>query len=278
MLAKESFSGNNRTMSDSLNTAVPSPYKATLDRVIASFNWAWLDTRCRYRRSVIGPFWETINIGVTIIGMSYMSSAIFGGHLAQNLPYIGLGIILWSMLLGLVNEGASCFISHRDLIKNTQLTVDSYVGHVIFKVLIISAHHMVLYLIGVVLLGIPVGPQTLMALVGVGFLILNAYWVVPVLAMLCARFRDLEMIVRNFMQMVFFVTPVFWNYHTMDPARHFIIQFNPFFYFLEAIRAPLLGESLPISHYEVLAAITVVGYALFYLIYHRSRRSLAFYV
>ena len=35
-----------------------------------SFFWAWLDTVCQYRRSRIGPFWETINVAVMVFGLT----------------------------------------------------------------------------------------------------------------------------------------------------------------------------------------------------------------
>ena len=44
-----------------------------------SFLWAWLDVVCQYRRSRIGPFWETINVVVMMLGLTVVSSAIFGG-------------------------------------------------------------------------------------------------------------------------------------------------------------------------------------------------------
>ena len=31
--------------------------------------WAWIDTKLKYRRSVIGPLWITITVGATILGM-----------------------------------------------------------------------------------------------------------------------------------------------------------------------------------------------------------------
>ena len=69
-------------------------------------NWAWLDTVCQYRRSRIGPLWETINVLVMLLGMSVVSAAVFGSSVSDIIAYVGLGIIIWSALSALVIEGA----------------------------------------------------------------------------------------------------------------------------------------------------------------------------
>lgn len=260
------------------NHATGVPKEPVLNRVYASFCWAWMDISCRYRRSVIGPFWETINVLVMILGMSYMSSAIFGGKVASNLPYIGIGIILWSLLSTMVCEGAGAFVQHKDLIRNAHFSIDIYIGRVVFRTLITTAHHLLLYVLGVIFFHIPLSGITLLAVPGIVLTVINSYWVVGFLGLICARFRDLEMIIKNFMQLVFFVTPVFWNYHTISAKRHLLIALNPFFYFIQSVRAPLLGETPPLDHYAVMVGITVAGYGLFFLAYRRLRSELAFFV
>ena len=80
------------------------------------------------------------------------------------------------------------------------------------------------------------------------------------------------------MQLVFFVTPIFWDYRHIASSRSFIVDYNPFFYFIEIVRGPLLGEVPPVQYYELVLVVTVVGYLLAYLTYRQLRRNLAFFV
>ena len=41
-----------------------------------ALHWAWMDTKLKYRRSVIGPLWITISVGATILGMGVVFSAL----------------------------------------------------------------------------------------------------------------------------------------------------------------------------------------------------------
>jgi ABC-type polysaccharide/polyol phosphate export permease len=72
--------------------------------------WAWLDVVCHYRRSRIGPLWETINILVMVLGLSVVSSAVIGGDVTDLIGYIGLGIIIWTAISALFMEGATTFV------------------------------------------------------------------------------------------------------------------------------------------------------------------------
>jgi len=253
-------------------------YQKFIKNIKAAFGWGLLDVKCKYRRSVIGPFWETINVSVMIFGITLMSSAVFHAGASADIAYIGLGIIVWYLLTSLITDAMGVFVINKDYIRNSSMSIDMYVWRTIFRILIAFCHHLILYVFGVIWLDIPLHASNLMVFVGFFFLIINSFWAVPTIGFLCARFRDLEMVIRNLLQLTFFITPIFWNYHTVPADRTFIVVWNPFFYFLEAVRAPLLGETLPANFYLTLTGITVLGYFFMWQVYRSMRRDLAFYV
>jgi ABC-type polysaccharide/polyol phosphate export permease len=250
----------------------------TLRTLRKGFGWAWLDMVCQYRRSRIGPLWETINVLVMTLGITVVSSAVIGGTMTDLIGYVGLGIIIWSAITGLVAEGSMTFVRNREYILASNLSIDFYIGRTIFRVFITFCHHLVLYAIGVMFGLIHLHWVTLLAIPGILLLFVNGYWVVTLFALICARFRDVELIIRNLLQLAFFVTPVFWDYRNIAKNRAFIVDYNVLFYFLEIVRAPLLGEVPRTAHYVVVLAVTVVGFVLAYVSYSRMRRRLAFFV
>ena len=112
--------------------------------------WAWLDTVCQYRRSKIGPLWETINVLVMTFGIAVVSSAVIGGTVTDQIGYIGLGIIVWTALTAQIGDGTSAFLRNREYILSSNLSVDFYVARMIFRIFITFCHHFLLYFIGVV--------------------------------------------------------------------------------------------------------------------------------
>jgi ABC-type polysaccharide/polyol phosphate export permease len=96
-------------------------------------------------------------------------------------------------------------------------------------------------------------------------------------AIASARFRDVPQIVVSVMQFAMFMTPVFWVPGRLGRA-HAILVFNPFYHMLEAMRAPLLGAQADPHTYSLLALMAVVGWALTFTIFTRTRRRIVHYL
>jgi homopolymeric O-antigen transport system permease protein len=250
----------------------------TVRNLRKGLTWAWLDTVCQYRRSKIGPLWETINVLVMTLGIAVVSSAVIGGTMTDLIAYIGLGIIVWSVITAQIGEGTAAFMRNREYILSSNLSIDLYVARMSFRILISFCHHLVLYVLGVALGLISLHWITLLAIPGILLLFINGFWTITLLALVCARFRDVELIVRNLLQLAFFVTPIFWDYRHVLTGREYIVDYNVLFYFIEIVRGPLLGEVPPLRTYAVVLVVTLIGYVLAYLTYRRMRRSLAFFV
>jgi ABC-type polysaccharide/polyol phosphate export permease len=249
-----------------------------LNTLSNALSWAWLDTVCQYRRSRIGPLWETLNVLVMLLGLSVVSSAIFGSSVSDIIAYVGVGIIVWSAISALVIEGGGVFVRNAGYLSNSTLGLGLYVGRTVFKIMITFGHHAIIYLLGLVFALVPLSWTSLLAIPGIILLFVNGFWVVMVLGFICARYRDVELIVRNLMQLAFFVTPVFWNYRQIASDRQFLVEYNVLFYFIEIIRNPLLGEVPPLAHYLTVLGVTVAGYGLAFMVYRRMRGQLAFCV
>jgi ABC-type polysaccharide/polyol phosphate export permease len=250
----------------------------TLRNLRKGLTWAWLDTVCQYRRSKIGPLWETINVLVMTLGIAVVSSAVIGGTVSDLIGYIGLGIIVWSAITAQIGEGTTAFVRNREYILSSNLSIDLYVARMSFRIFITFCHHILLYFVALAIGLISLHWVALLAVPGIVLLFVNGFWAITLLALLCARFRDVELIVRNLLQLAFFVTPIFWDYRHVPAGRRYIVDYNVLFYFVDIVRAPLLGEVPPAQTYAVVLVVTVIGYALAYVTYRGMRRHLAFFV
>src|SRR5260221_13935011 len=250
----------------------------TMVNLRTSFTWAWLDMKSQCRRSKIGPLWETINVAVMVCGLELVTSGLFGGNIKDLIGYIGLGIIIRSAISTLVIEGCSTFVRNTGQILSSNISIDLYVGRTVSKAFITFAHHLVLYLVGIAVGLVPLTWVSILAIPGILLLFLNGIFVVTILAFICARYRDLELIIRNLLQLAFLVTPVFWNYQQIGAHRKFIVDYNILFYFIQIVRTPLLGEVPSAQIYLVVTGATLVIFLVAALTYYRMRRRLAFFL
>jgi ABC-type polysaccharide/polyol phosphate export permease len=147
----------------------------------------------------------------------------------------------------------------------------------ILRNLIIFLHNIVAFLPFALYLGIEPRWLWLMALPGVVLIAVAAFPVALILGIFCARFRDMQQIVASIVQLAFFLTPILWKPELLG-NREFIATYNPFFVFIEVIRAPVYGH-MPGLHVYVSALLIVAGlYAMAFPIFLRFRTRIAFWV
>ena len=69
-------------------------------RYYAAITLAWYDILGRYRRSVVGPFWLTISMGVTIASIGIVFGGIFETPMDEYLPFLTTGHYLLDLYHG----------------------------------------------------------------------------------------------------------------------------------------------------------------------------------
>jgi ABC-2 type transport system permease protein/lipopolysaccharide transport system permease protein len=95
--------------------------------------------------------------------------------------------------------------------------------------------------------------------------------------MVSARFRDVPQLVNSIVQVVFFVTPIFWKPELLK-NRTFITEFNPLFHLVEVVRAPLLGKVPSFHSYVAVLLITAVNVVVVSLFFSRFRSRISYWV
>ena len=124
---------------------------------------------------------------------------------------------------------------------------------------------------------IDINYQTLFLLLGIVLFILNGLWCALLLGLLCARYRDLNPTVGSIIQLSFFVTPIIWD-PSLLPDRQFILLYNPFYHFIESIRGPILGDTVPIETWLILLCITIVGWCIIIPTAAKMKRKLVYWL
>ena len=237
----------------------------------------WQDIRQRYRRSTLGPFWLTISMGALVGGLGVLYSGLFKMDVADYLPFVAAGLILWGLISGLITEGCAVFIDAEATIKQVNLPLSVHVYRVVWRNFIVFAHNIIIYVAAAVFFSIQPGWIGLLALPGLVLFCLNGVWMGLLLGLISARFRDVPQIVASVVQVTFFLTPIIWKPELL-PDRAFMLDFNPFFHLMELVRAPSLGQAPGLSSWLATLGITLGGWLVTLLIYRRYRWRIAYWV
>lgn len=138
--------------------------------------------------------------------------------------------------------------------------------------------HNALVYVGVALLfGIYAGWAGLLILPALILLVMNAIWVGLLFGVLCTRFRDIPQIVQSIMRIAFFMTPVIWMPEQLG-TRAYLALLNPFTYFVELIRMPLLGEVPSALTWGLALGVTIIGSLMATYAFVRFRNRVAFWL
>ncbi|NKJ38548.1 ABC transporter permease [Rhizobium sp. SG570] len=239
----------------------------------------WQDVAQRYRRSRIGAFWLTINMGVLIGALGLVFGTIFNSPMSEFLPFICVGLIFWGYYNQIVSEGCSGFISNSEIILQLDIPFFTYILRLWYRNTVILAHNVVIYPIVLLIFWKSIGLAALLIVPGFVLVTLNMTWIALVLAILCTRYRDLIQIVQNIMQVMMYVTPIMWMPdHLPKSASHAMLDYNPFFHLISVVRNPLLGQAVTVTNWVATAGIAIVGWSFALWLLRKYRTRIAYWL
>ena len=237
----------------------------------------WQDIRQRYRRSVLGPFWLTLSMGVLVGALGLLYGMLFKVEISEYVPFLALGFIVWALISSVITEGCQVFINAESIIKQVGLPLSVHVYRLLWRNLLILFHNALVFVVVAAIFGAWPGWAGFLALPGLVLLCLNGIWVALLIGIVSARFRDVPPIVGSIVRICFFVTPIIWM-PELVPARAMVLEFNPFYHLLEVVRAPLLGEVPALSSWIAVLSMTAAGGVLALAFFRRYRWRIAYWV
>ncbi len=235
------------------------------------------DVKRHYRRSVLGPIWLTLSLAILVAALGYLYSGLMGVSLHIYVPHLALGFLAWQFISGVLGDSCNVFIKNKGWLINVRTPLSLFVYQLVWQHLITMGHNALVYLGVAVIFGIFAGWAGLLIIPVMAILIVNAIWVALLFGTLCARFRDIPQIVQSLLRIGFFVTPVMWMPGQLGD-RAYLAYFNPFTYFVELVRAPLLGEVPPVETWALALAVTVIGWTLAAFFFTRFRGRVPYWV
>ena len=223
------------------------------------------DIKQRYRRSVLGPFWITIATGVMALALGLLYSMLFQLPLADFLPHVTVGLIMWNFISGAIKEGSTIFIDNEGLIKQLPAPLSVHVYRLVWRQTLFLGHNLIIWLLLILIFPRTLGWEFFLVIPGMLLLIVNGVWVAMFFGIVATRFRDVAPLLEALTQLLFYVTPIVWTTKTLtdqggavaDRAR--IAEINPLYHYLEIVRAPMIGEPVAAYHWWIVLGCTAVG-------------------
>ncbi|UCA47065.1 ABC transporter permease [Pseudochrobactrum sp. XF203] len=241
--------------------------------------FGWQDVAQRYRRSRVGAFWLTLNMAVFIGALGLIFGTIFQSNMQEFLPYLCAGIIVWTFISTALTEGCVTFSSSDGMILQVKMPLFIHIMRSLWRNIIIFGHNIVIFPALLIIVGGGVNFNIAWILPGFLLLCINLAWMMLVLAVVCARFRDMTQVTANILQVLFYATPIMWMIKILPPhvSKNFI-NWNPFYHLIELIRSPLLGASPTGLNWGVAAVMAVIGWIAAIAFFGKYRWRVAYWL
>lgn len=221
-----------------------------LSRWKTSYRLGLQDIELRYKRSLLGPFWISAALVATVLALAYVFADVFQSDFVTYVSFIGAGLLTWQLILALVTEGCASVTEHAPLLQNVRMPLSVIAGRIAFRNSIVFVHNFVAMSVLLLIFGAHLTPVAVLALPGALIILTFGYFLAMTLGPICARFRDIPLVVQSGMQVTFFLTPIFWMPEAV-PNRPMFLASNPFFHLIELVRAPLLGREPTMLNWQV---------------------------
>ena len=239
----------------------------------------WFEVKRRYRRTIIGPFWGTLNLAVFVIALGTVGGGLLNKNFSEYLPFLAAGMIVWVFISTVFSESCTLFVASQSLFRQMQFSYSTLSYALVWRNIIAFMHNITVYFAAIVLF-VPhiITSWTLLAIPGMMIMALNGVWISLLLGMICLRFRDLQQLVATFIQIAMFITPVFWPPESLEGVRRLVfVELNPLYSLIEVVRAPLLGTPPNVLVYATAGVFTIAGWAVTAVFFRHFRKRIAYW-
>ena len=229
---------------------------------------------------MLGPVWLLVGPSLFIFFLGQLYAHIGGVTLSDFLPHLTIGLVTWTLISGFVIGSTTVFQRARAQILQGGFSLRDIVLVDVFSTILQFSHQVVLILAVFLVFQLSVTWYAATSLVGLALLIANGIWLTELFGVIGARYRDLSEVMQAIMRIAFLATPILWmpGGSGRGGVMGAFLVYNPFYHFLDLVRAPLMGSPIDPLSWIIVICITLFGFLLSWLVRSRLAHNVALWV
>ena len=212
--------------------------------------------------------------------MGLVFGLIFKSEMSDYLPFLATSLIIWGLISTTIIEGCTAFIWAEAIIKQLRTPHLQHVLRVVWRNVFNAAHNFII--LPLVFLFFGVGPNwSLLAMLpAVIVVIVNLTWIVWLLGMMSARYRDMPPIINSVVTIAFYITPIMWypKLISNDSLAHLLLGLNPLYHWVQIVRLPILGQWPTLENWGLALLSAGIGWTVTLLSYKKYKNMIAYWV
>ena len=254
------------------------------DITSGTLNWRpWFvlgisEVQQRYRRSTLGPFWVTLTMAVQAAIMGFLLALLFNQEVNKFLPFICISLIVWGYFSSALNEGAMSFISMSGIIMQVKRPLYTYIALILWRNTIIFLHTVPVFFWAAWYYEIYPGLSYFLIPISLLIFVANVSWMSLLLGIISARFHDIPPIVHNALNVLVWLTPVYYNSSQLSDKTRKILELNPLTHIIEIVRGPFLNTPPDFSVWIISLIVAFCGWMLTIVVFAKYRSRIPYWL
>lgn len=219
---------------------------------------AWSDMRHRYVRSLLGPFWMSLQMAIVVAVLGSVIGQMSNNGMLSRLPMLALSMTAWTFLNGVVLDATTALQNSASLIRDRALPPVVFLLQCTFRQGLFALHNACVPLVLWLVLSPHDVSHALAALPGLLLFVACTFALSLVLGALATRYHDLKPIIESTLMLAFLASPVIWS-SDMINQRAIVLRLNPLTHLFAVWREPLAGGHVdPASLVYVLVTLALL--------------------
>jgi ABC-type polysaccharide/polyol phosphate export permease len=239
--------------------------------------WAfsgWLEIVAKYRMSRLGILWLLMPSTLYIWGVGSFFALLQGHSLRTFAAYMAVGVMVFRFMTSVITDSATAYIGARAFIMDGHMRLSDFVLRVMAKALFFFLMSIPAAAVALYVFPALQWSGLMMGLAAFPLVLVNMLWIGVVFSLIGARHPDLSQFIGNIFMFLFLLTPIIWSAAQMPPGslRSKLVTYNPFYYLIEIVRAPIIDGHYNLHALYICAAMAVIGSLLAIAAYRRWSR------
>ena len=244
-------------------------------------HFSLINTKIKYRDTVIGPFWNIISQTILILAIAFGYSSFFNNEkLIDFIYYTAIGLFIWIFAINCLNDSTSILDNKKNIILEQNINIKFFIFELIFSNFIIYLHSFIIIFILFFISTIKVNIYILVSFLGLFIILINIIFLTYSIMILSVIFKDVKKIIENLLVILFFSTPIIWSEELMNEKLRFMLNFNPCYHLLNIFRNPLLNKINQQYFYSLLISVIIsfISIAISYYIKKKYEKTVKLYL
>jgi lipopolysaccharide transport system permease protein len=222
---------------------------------LAHLRWTYLrdllrelvsrDIRLRYKGSILGQAWTLLNPLTELLVLMFVFQTVLSIGIPNYAPFLFTGILVYGWFQSALYYATVAIVGNRELIRrpgvpSTILPVVTVASTLVHFLLSLPVLFVLLITSGVAITG---AVLALPVMIAIEFLLILC--LAYPLATAHVWFRDTQYLLRLALQLLFYLTPIFYQASSIPDRYKWLYYLNPMVLVVEGYRDVLLRGRLP---------------------------------